>query len=231
MPRKILITGASRGIGLGAAKLLLSQGAEVMGTGKDPARLEFAAVDLRKLGTFIPIAADLADPSQAASTLKSAVESHWGSLDALVNNAAIGGGEGGFQPNPPEDLETVLKINLLAPQHLIKALLPLLLKGREPRILNVSSGSGQLRTLQSLRSDPSYCLSKYALNGLTLLWSNELKGKIAVNTMHPGWIRTDMGGPQAPEDITQGGQRILDALEKPFSETGKFWHGKEPMAW
>ena len=229
--KKILITGASRGIGLGAARLLLAQGAEVMGSGKDARRLEATAGELNTLGRFHPVVADFSRPAEAAAALKAAVEKTWGSLDALVNNAAIGGADKSFLEAPASDLGQVLDVNLLAPHHLIQALLPLLEKGREPRVVNVSSGSGQFQTLQSFRNDPAYCLSKYSLNGLTILWAHTLKGKVAVNTMHPGWIRSDMGGPNAPDDLATGGQRILDVLAKPFSETGKFWYGKEEMAW
>ncbi len=229
--RRILITGASRGVGLGAARLLLASGASVLGTARDAARLEATARELKRLGDFEGVVADLNRPAEAAEVLATAVAKHWGSLDALVNNAAIGGENGGFAVAPAQDLEKVLTVNLLAPQHLIRALLPLLLKGTEPRILNVSSESGQLRTLQSLRDDPSYCLSKYALNGLTLLWSHELKGRVAVNAMHPGWIRSDMGGPEAPDDLATGGRRVLQALGKPFFATGRFWYGDEDMKW
>jgi NAD(P)-dependent dehydrogenase (short-subunit alcohol dehydrogenase family) len=228
---KIVLTGASRGIGLGAARLLLAKGHQLMGTGKDAARLEAAARELQALGEFHPVVADLARPAEAAAVIKATAEKTWGALDALINNAAIGGVDKSFLEAPASDLGQVLDVNLLAPHHLTKALLPLLEKGREPRVINVSSGSGQFQTLQSFRNDPAYCLSKYSLNALTILWSHTLKGKVAVNSMHPGWIRSDMGGPNAPDDLATGGRRILDALEKPFSETGKFWYGKEEMAW
>jgi NAD(P)-dependent dehydrogenase (short-subunit alcohol dehydrogenase family) len=229
--KRILLTGASRGIGLGAARLLLAQGASLMGTGKEPARIEATAKELSKLGDFQGVAADLSKPREAAQILAKAVASRWGALDILVNNAAIGGAEGHWEKAPAEDLETVLQVNLLAPQHLIHALLPFLRKGSEPRILNVSSQSGQFANQDALRGDPSYCLSKYALNGLTLHWAHALKGAVAVNTMHPGWVRSDMGGPNATDDLETGGRRILQALEKPFSESGKFYHGSEAFAW
>src|SRR5581483_11583412 len=108
----------SRGIGLGAARLLLAQGAKVMGSGKDAARLEATAQELKKLGDFIPVAADLAKPAEAAAILSAAVAKQWGALDSLVNNAAIGGSGGGWLGAPADDLEKVLEVNLFAAQHL-----------------------------------------------------------------------------------------------------------------
>jgi NAD(P)-dependent dehydrogenase (short-subunit alcohol dehydrogenase family) len=229
--RRILLSGASRGIGLGAVRLLLAEGASVIGTGQDAARLEASAQELKKLGDFHGVAADLGRPAQAASILAEAVKQRWGALDVLVNNAAIGGQAGGYAKIPADDLEKVLQVNLLAPHHLIKALLPFLEKGSEPRVLNVSSESGQLRNQQRRQDDPSYNLSKYALNSLSMLWSAELHGRVAVNAMHPGWVRSDMGGPEAPDDLATGGRRIVQALAKPFTETGKFWYGEEAIDW
>jgi NAD(P)-dependent dehydrogenase (short-subunit alcohol dehydrogenase family) len=197
----------------------------------DAARLDAASRELKTVGDFHPVIADLSQPVQAAILVAEVVSARWGSLDALVNNAATGCDSGGFVAGPVGDLQRVFDVNLSAPHHLIKALLPYLLMGREPRVVNVSSEAGQLACLLSERGDPNYCLSKYALNGLTLLWSRELRGRIAVNTIHPGWIRTDMGGPAAPDDLDVGGHRIVQALAKPFSETGRFWFGEKELPW
>src|SRR6185503_14276854 len=97
---RIVVTGASRGIGLGAVRLLLAQGASVIGTAKDPARIQAAALELKKLGDFHPVVADLARPAEAAAAIKKAVEERFGALDMLVNNAAIGGAEGGWAMAP-----------------------------------------------------------------------------------------------------------------------------------
>ena len=75
----------------------------------------------------------------------------------------------------------------------------------------------------------SYRLSKYALNGLTLLYARQLAGKIAVNSLDPGWLKTDMGGKDAPGEAIDGGKRILELLKKPGTETGKFWYGAQQI--
>jgi NAD(P)-dependent dehydrogenase (short-subunit alcohol dehydrogenase family) len=105
------------------------------------------------------------------------------------------------------------------------------LKGKEPKIVNVSSEAGRRSSVDSLRGDPSYALSKYAFNGLTRLWSHELKGKVAVNSMHPGWVRSDMGGPQAHDDLETGRKRIFEAASQPASRSNEFWYGLESMEW
>ncbi len=229
--KRVLLTGASRGIGLGAVRLLLAEGAAVIGTGQDAARLAETEKELKKLGDFQGVAADLKRPAEAAKALAEAVAKRWGALDILVNNAAIGGPGGGFSTAPAEALEKVLDVNLLAPQHLIKALLPYLLKGKEPRIVNVSSESGALKNQQRSQDDPSYNLSKYALNSLSMLWAHELKGRVIVHAMHPGWIRSDMGGPAAPDDLATGGRRILQVLRKPADSIDQFWYGDQKINW
>ncbi len=122
-----------------------------------------------------------------------------------------------------------MQVNLFGPQRLIQELLPWLKKGREPRIINVSSGAGKFEVLKSPEG-ASYKLSKYALNGMTLLYAADLQGQVAVNSVDPGWLKTDLGGPQAPGEPIDGAQRLLQLACKPFSETGKFWYGEEETA-
>jgi NAD(P)-dependent dehydrogenase (short-subunit alcohol dehydrogenase family) len=99
----------------------------------------------------------------------------------------------------------------------------------EPRIINVSSGAGTFKCLQESPDMPTYRLTKYALNGLTLLWAAELKGKVAVNSLDPGWLKTDLGGPNAPGEPGDGGERMLEIAGLPFGETGKFYHGNKEI--
>ena len=76
---------------------------------------------------------------------------------------------------------------------------------------------------------PSYRMSKYALNGLSVLWARELAGQVAVNSLDPGWLRTDMGGPEAPGEPVEGGRRVLAAAGLPFETTGKFLYGDKEI--
>jgi NAD(P)-dependent dehydrogenase (short-subunit alcohol dehydrogenase family) len=97
-----------------------------------------------------------------------------------------------------------------------------LYEGREPRIVNVSSGAGTFAAMKE-RKIASYRLSKWALNGLTLLLAGELAGRVAVNAFDPGWVKTDLGGPNAPGSPLESARGALSIVTLPFTETGKFW--------
>ena len=76
---------------------------------------------------------------------------------------------------------------------------------------------------------PTYRLTKYALGGLTILWAGVLKGQVAVNALDPGWLKTDLGGPNAPGEPADGGERMWEICSLPWSETGKFWYGDKEL--
>jgi len=222
--RRILITGLSRGIGFETAKLFLAEGAEVLGTARDAQRLAAARAELDPSGKRLSVVAgDLSDP-QTPERLRQAVEQRWGALDVLLNNAGIqiDAGAHGFIDGKEEVLLRSIDVNLVAPYRLCLALLPLLRKGTEPRIANVSSGAGTFAAMRD-RSIASYRLSKWALNGFTLLLSSELAGAVAVNAFDPGWVKTELGGPNAPGEVQESAAGALALLTLPFSETGKFW--------
>jgi NAD(P)-dependent dehydrogenase (short-subunit alcohol dehydrogenase family) len=227
--KRIVVTGAGRGVGRSAVEMLLSQGALVIGVGKDSARLAQATKELAKLGDFSTVTADLSQPV-CGVLVAQVVQRKWGALDILVNNAGIHLDEGGMAKENPEILEQLLNVNVLGPQRMICALLDLLEKGEEPRVLNVSSEAGQTKSVNGKRGDPSYSLSKHTLNALTRIWADALHGKVAVNCMHPGWVKTDMAQ-SAPDPVTDGGTRVCQALKKPWKQTGKFWFGEEEMEW
>jgi NAD(P)-dependent dehydrogenase (short-subunit alcohol dehydrogenase family) len=218
----------SRGVGFETAKLLLAEGVRVLGVARDPERVARVNELLAPLGDYSGVVADVG-VHDAAELVSKAARERFGALDVLVNNAAILHWSEGWRAEGIEPLERSLQINVLGPHRLILSLLPLLEKGDDPRIVNVSSGAGRFDSLRSDRDMPSYRLSKYALNGMTMLLATELAGKIAVNSLDPGWLKTDMGGKNAPGEPIDGAHRILAVLRKPGTETGKFWYGDEEI--
>lgn len=219
--RRILLTGVSRGVGLASARLLLREGARVIGVARDPARLESVRAELSGLGEYHGICADLASDT-AAETIRKGVASIFDGLDVIVNNAGVMlSHEPELTAEPEGKLEETLAINLLAPFRITRALLSLLERGTEPRVINVSSGAGTFSGMLEPKI-ASYRLSKWSLNGLTMLQAKEWAGKISVLAFDPGWVRTDLGGPQAPGVPEDSAAGLLKTILLPSSVTGQF---------
>jgi NAD(P)-dependent dehydrogenase (short-subunit alcohol dehydrogenase family) len=222
--RRIFITGISRGIGRATARLFLDEGAELFGVARDRQRLAAVTEELsaRAPGRFEALALDL-NTSDAAARAVAAIAARWGALDLLINNAAImTEGPKTLEAEPAGTLEATMATNLFAPFHLSQALLPLLRRGREPRIIHVTSGAGTLAALDE-PGIASYRLSKWALNGLVRLQGRQLAGQIAVNGLDPGWVKTDLGGPNAPGLPEESAQGALTLALEPFATTGKLF--------
>jgi NAD(P)-dependent dehydrogenase (short-subunit alcohol dehydrogenase family) len=224
--RRLVLTGISRGIGFETARRFLSEGAEILGIARDAMGLAQAEQKLEKSGAG-RLTTLVVDISQAGAEQQifRAVDTRWGALDILINNAAImidSDATQGLLDEAPDTFERTLTTNLVAPFRIARVFIPLLLKGREPRIIHLTSGAGCFAAM----TEPgiaSYRLSKWALNGLTVLMARELAGKIAVNGLDPGWVKTDLGGPLAPGSPVESAQGALALATAPFSETGKLW--------
>ncbi len=227
--RRIVITGASRGVGFESAKLFLAAGAQVFGTGRDQARLETAAAALSALGRFTPFLADFDDPA-APLAVAEAVAERWPALDILINNAAVQTYKQDWYDEGLGLLDQQWRCNVFAPHELIFRLVPMLERGVEPRVVNVGSGAGNAEALRNSADMPTYRLTKYALGGLTQLWAGTLRGRVAVNCLDPGWLKTDLGGPNAPGEPADGGKRMWEVCSLPWAETGKFWYGDRQIA-
>jgi NAD(P)-dependent dehydrogenase (short-subunit alcohol dehydrogenase family) len=215
-----LVTGASRGIGREIARQLVARGCRVLAGVRDPALAPAGAEPLRL---------DVAD---AESVLAAAdtVKGMGVKLDLLVNNAGILLDEGRALLDLEEDLvRETLETNTLGPLRMAQAFVPLMGKGG--RIVNVSSAGGQLSSMGTWA--PAYCISKTALNAVTVQLANALKAKgIAVNSMCPGWVRTDMGGAGAPKSVADGADTALWlCLEAPAALTGRFIQERREIPW
>jgi len=222
-----LITGANRGIGLEVARQLASRGWTVWVGARDKARGRKAASSLE--GDAHPL---LIDVSNAAS-VKSAAEHLAGStgcLDVLVNNAGVLlDADKSLLDLDDETLLATLQTNTLGVLRVTRAFLPMLRKSAAPRIVNVSSGGGQLSDPSTWA--PAYCLSKTALNGVTVQLAATLPG-FAVNSVCPGWVRTDMGGSAAPRSVEEGATGIVWlAADAPHTQTGGFFRDGQPIPW
>lgn len=219
-----LITGANRGIGFAIAQGLIAKGYQVIITARSLEKAQQAAEKLQ--GNVIPVELDISrDRSieQAVKILKQKSDR----LDVLINNAGIYPDEGvNILTIERELLDLTFNTNTFGAIRMVQTLLPLLEKSEDARVINVSSGYGEIDGLSA--DVPSYCLSKLALNGATIMLADALQSQgIVVNSMCPGWVKTDMGGTSAPRTPEQGADTaIWLATIAPRSETGKFWRDR-----
>ena len=226
-----LVTGANRGIGFEIARQLISRGATVLLTSRNP---DAGKAALEKLGgTKLNVQFHALNVTETASivALRQFVGTTYGRLDVLINNAGIISDEdGSILEVKLEAVRTTLETNTLAPLHLAQTFVPLLKHSRKGRIVNMSSGMGQLSEMDG--GYAAYRISKAALNAVTGILAAELRGSIAVNSMCPGWVRTDMGGANAERDVSQGADTaVWLALDAPQDLTGKFLRDRKVIAW
>lgn len=234
--RIALVTGANKGIGFEVTRQLAREGFRVFLGARNEEAGRAAAEKLshegRKLDhgevTFLQI--DIANPEsieQAANEFGKQSDR----LDVLINNAGIAlRDDNEILSITPDTFEATLRANTLGALLVSQAFVPFLRKSDAPRIVNVSSGGGQLGD-GAAGWAPAYCISKTALNGVTVQLAGALP-KFAVNSVCPGWVRTRMGGPTAPRSIAEGASGIVWlAAAAPQSETGKFWRDRHVIPW
>ena len=234
--RIALVTGANKGIGFEVARDLARKGFHVFLGARNEKAGEAAAEKLRKVGeeedygeiTFLKI-----DVSKPDSIRRAAEEFSRKSdrLDTLVNNAGILlDDDKDVLMVAPEIFETTLRTNTLGALLVSQAFVPFLKKSDATRIVNVSSGGGQLADGADGWA-PAYCISKTALNGVTSQLAAALP-KFAVNSVCPGWVRTDMGGSNATRSVAEGASGIVWlAADAPQDQTGKFWRDRKVNPW
>jgi NAD(P)-dependent dehydrogenase (short-subunit alcohol dehydrogenase family) len=238
--RIALVTGANKGIGFEVARQLAREGFHVFLGARDEKAGEAAAGKLRAEGArttkdriddeieFLKI--DIAN----INSVRGAAEEFSRStdrLDVLINNAGILlDDDKDILAMTPEIFETTLRTNTLGALSVSQAFVPFLKKSDAPRIVNVSSGGGQL-TDGGGDWAPAYCISKTALNGVTVQLAAKLPN-FAVNSVCPGWVRTDMGGQNATRSVAEGASGIVWlAADAPQKETGKFWRDRKVIPW
>jgi NAD(P)-dependent dehydrogenase (short-subunit alcohol dehydrogenase family) len=225
-----LVTGANKGIGFEVARQLARQGFRVFLGARNEKTGGAAAEKLHEEGDVIFLKIDISD----ANSIRGAAEElsrQSDRLDVLVNNAGILLDEDKSALTiTPDIFETTLRTNTLGPWLVAQAFAPLLGKSQAPRIVNVSSGGGQLEDGADGWA-PVYCVSKTALNGVTVQLAAALP-KCAVNSVCPGWVRTDMGGDGATRSVGEGAATIVWlATEAPHDLTGKFVKDRKVIPW
>jgi NAD(P)-dependent dehydrogenase (short-subunit alcohol dehydrogenase family) len=226
-----LITGANKGIGHEVARQLAAKGFHVFVGARKAKAGRKAAQEIANQGgnaTFLEI--DVADNDSVTTAARefSNTEDH---LDVLVNNAGIiAEGDNAILEISDDLFRNTLETNTLGVLRVTRAFTPLLRKSKAPRVINVSSGGGQL-TGGADGWAPAYCISKTALNGVTVQLAAALPN-FAVNSVCPGWVRTEMGGENASRSVEEGADTIVWlASEAPQDLTGKFLRDRKEIPW
>ncbi|MFA5117293.1 MAG: SDR family NAD(P)-dependent oxidoreductase [Candidatus Omnitrophota bacterium] len=256
--RVAIITGADRGIGLEVSRQLAMLGLRVVLTSPDRARGEAAAAKLNRQGLGVVYQKlDLLNDNDIRA-LKSFIVRKIGRVDILINNAGVMLDSGrskiegllsrrireipkrsGFSQGPGilevnlDIVRATLEINTLGALKMCQAFLPLMMKAGYGRVVNVSSSLGQLNDMTDEDKVPAYQMSKTALNSLTRMAASAAGGyNVAVNSVCPGWTRTDIGGMSAPQATKEAAGTILWLANQPDNgPTGGFFREKKRIPW
>jgi NAD(P)-dependent dehydrogenase (short-subunit alcohol dehydrogenase family) len=238
-----LVTGANRGIGIETARQLGQKHVTVIVAARTLKSAEETATKLKAEGIdAFPLKLDVTNAQDREAAAKT-VGDRFGKLDILINNAGVGAQDGTLVNKTvnttEEELQKVFGTNVFSVIAVTRAFLPLLKKSEAGRIVNLSSILGSL----TLHADPrspiatvktfAYDGSKAALNSFTIHLAAELKDtKIKVNSAHPGWVKTEMGGDDAPMEIPEGAKTSVDlALLGPDGPNGRFIHLGQELPW
>ena len=220
--RVALVSGANRGIGAEIARQLATYHRFVVFAGaRRPDEVEDA-------DEIVPIELDVTD-QRTIDAAQERIGADPGRLDVLVNNAGVYGDPIGAADYDLDRAHEVLEVNTFGPWRLIEAFLPLMRSSSQPRIVNVSSGAGQLSDMNGGRA--AYRVSKAGLNALTRTLASDERW-VKVNTMCPGWVRTDMGGSAAPRSVEEGADTAIWLATLPDDgPTGGYFRNRKPIPW
>jgi len=224
-----LVTGGNKGIGFAICQGLLAAGFEVILAARSLDKAKAAAEQLPSPSSVRVVALDVTD-DQSIHRAVAQLSQEISYLNVLVNNAGVYPDEGVNILTVSRDLlNLAMNTNAFGPIRVTQAFLPLLEKAPAARVINVSSGYGELNSLSA--DVPSYCLSKLALNGTTIMLADALPN-MAVYAMCPGWVRTDMGGATATRSPEQGADTaIWLATEASPNLSGKYFRDRREISY
>jgi NAD(P)-dependent dehydrogenase (short-subunit alcohol dehydrogenase family) len=226
-----VVTGANRGIGFEICRQLASRGTQVVLSARKARAGEVALKKLAAQNLTVRFRTLDVTSRKSIIALRDFLKRTYGRLDILINNAGIIAK--GDAPGLTVDLEAIratLETNTLGPLHLSQILVPLLRRSKSARIVNLSSGMGAFSEMEG--DYAAYRISKTALNAVTAILAAELRNVVAVNAACPGWVKTDMGGPNADRDLEHGADTpVWLALDAPQNLTGKFMRDRKVIPW
>ena len=231
---RVVVTGASRGLGLEFTRQWLAVGHRVFALARDPAGAdELSELAREHPDTLLPLPCDVTDDGSVREAARRVAEQVDG-LEIVLNNAGVGGWRGGIEDLDLAEVRRVFDVNTLGPIRVTRAFLPLLRKGRPPRrLVHITSLMGSLGDNRSGGSYP-YRISKAALNVVGVNLAHELKDEEIVSAvLHPGWVRTDMGGSGASTPVDEAVGALIDTIDDlTLEHTGGFYDrlGK-PLPW
>ncbi len=229
-----LVSGGNRGLGLETCRQLLEHGFRVLLGSRD---LDAGIEAANAFGSehVAAVRLDVTDSDDIAA-LAQHIEKIHGRLDVLINNAGILidadlGDPASIRDTDAEVLETTFRTNVVGPILLINAMLPLMERVDDARIVNISSGMGQLSGMGG--QYPGYRISKTALNAATCIYAAELDpARFSINAASPGWVRTDMGGEAAELSVEEGVDTVVWLATAPEARvTGGFYRSRERIDW
>jgi len=231
--RVALVTGANRGLGLETSRQLLARGMRVVLSGRDIRAVQRALHGTGEAGTdqAIAVAMDVTDAASVQSA-RQTIEERFGGVDVLVNNAAVLLFESAdVLETPANGFRQTFETNLIGAIETCRAFVPPMAERRWGRVVNVSSGAGQLSRMSTYA--PAYSISKAALNAFTKILAETCGGQgVLVNAVDPGWVRTNMGGRSAPRSVEKGAETIVWLATLPDDgPTGGFFRDRRSIDW
>jgi NAD(P)-dependent dehydrogenase (short-subunit alcohol dehydrogenase family) len=232
MAKNALVTGANRGIGFEVCRQLAEHGLHIILTSRDAAKGQEAAETLRREGYDLSYHQLEVTDLASVATLREFVVNKFGRLDVLINNAGVYLDEGvSIFEVSLETMRLTQEINFYGPLYLCRAFVPLMRRNGYGRVVNVSSGAGTITEMDGRTA--AYKISKVALNALTRIVAAEVRGyNIKVNTMCPGWVSTEMGGPGAPVTPAKAADTIVWLATLPDNgPTSGFFRNRKPIPW